>query len=215
MGLVRGLRGGLETVTAVYADNMSYDIDWAMDWSASDDGHTRLDNSWVGDAWREGVAGGMRDWLNQDIKGLYDPFNLTPDMVQAGPFSGLATGARTVVREVGLGARIAYSFARHHLLPTYLGRVIGIQSKVLALVPLHMHKAYHVLVSQNMQRILRCPGFSASRDTWRLWAKENPAKMKEILPTLKKLTGKFEKLYGVEGLVKGLEQAIAEAFSIE
>jgi hypothetical protein len=219
MGLIRGLRGGLEMVTAVYADNMSYDIDWAQDWSASDDGHTRLDNSWVGDAWREGVAGGMRDWLNEDVKGLYDPFNLTPNIVQAGAFSeGAGAVARTVVREVSgisRAARLAYSFAKHHLLPTYLGRVIKLQSKVLANIPAYMHKAYHVLVSQQMQKLLGCPAFNAGIEEWRVWAKRNPGKAKQLIPTLTKLNKQFEKLYGIKGLVEGLEQAIAEAFSVE
>jgi hypothetical protein len=100
-------------------------------------------------------------------------------------------------------------------LPTYLGRVIKLQSKVLANIPAYMHKAYHVLVSQQMQKLLGCPAFNAGIEEWRVWAKRNPGKAKQLIPTLTKLNKQFEKLYGIKGLVEGLEQAIAEAFSVE
>ncbi len=44
---MRGVRGGLENMTAEYAANMEDDLDWAMDWSRPDNDYSRLSNTWV------------------------------------------------------------------------------------------------------------------------------------------------------------------------
>lgn len=120
MGGVRYLRGGLESLVGEYADNLDYDIEWAQDWDAPDDWHSRLDNSWVGEAWRHGAAGGIRDWLNQDVKGLYDWFDLTPDLANAGIASGV------IERAVRIGFRYARGVARFMKVPLHALRDIDI-----------------------------------------------------------------------------------------
>ncbi len=71
MGVVRGLRGGLEAIVSVYADNQDYDLDWAMDWGLPDDWNTRTENTWVAQAWNEGVRGGLEAWLEEDVIGSF------------------------------------------------------------------------------------------------------------------------------------------------
>jgi YD repeat-containing protein len=85
MAPVRGLRGGLESMIAVYADNQEADVDWATDWSQPDDWHSRGDNSWVKDAWDDGVKGGIDEWVDNELMGLVDPFGIRemPGIVMA------------------------------------------------------------------------------------------------------------------------------------
>ena len=68
--IVQGLRGGLDFVTATYSAQLSADIDWAMDWSLPDDGHTRTSNEWVQESFNEGVSGGIYNALDEATYGL-------------------------------------------------------------------------------------------------------------------------------------------------
>lgn len=37
----------LQSVVQEYAVNLAWDVEWATDWRAPDDAHSRLDNSWI------------------------------------------------------------------------------------------------------------------------------------------------------------------------
>jgi hypothetical protein len=41
------ITGVLQALVEDYAENQSFDVDWAMDWNLPDDDHSRTDNSWM------------------------------------------------------------------------------------------------------------------------------------------------------------------------
>jgi hypothetical protein len=48
-----------------YAELQDYDADWASDWSAPDDAHSRLDNSWIDDVYAAAnINGTVDDFAN-------------------------------------------------------------------------------------------------------------------------------------------------------
>ncbi len=162
MGVVRGLRGGLEAITSVYADNLDYDIDWAQDWNAPDNWHSRNDNTWVEQAWNEGVRGGLREWVNQDVKGLYDPFNFTPDPIPAE--QAMAANVPHVAPPSGTWRLVARTingagYAAHHVISFYKNtarRAKDLEEKYGITIKLHsvdnmvgisksIHKGRHTL----------------------------------------------------------------------
>lgn len=49
------VRGAYQSLIANYAANQNWDVDWAADWSLPDEMHTRLDNSWIGEALKQGA----------------------------------------------------------------------------------------------------------------------------------------------------------------
>jgi len=56
--------GSLAALTQQYASNLEWDVNWAMDWRASDDGHSRMESSWVLEALGGGAQWGyeMSQW---------------------------------------------------------------------------------------------------------------------------------------------------------
>jgi hypothetical protein len=68
---VRGVRGGLEEMLHEYSSRLESDIDWAMDWSAPDDFHSRQDSSWAGEAFALGVAGGFEDAIDEAMESTF------------------------------------------------------------------------------------------------------------------------------------------------
>jgi hypothetical protein len=41
------ITGALQSLVEEYSMRLDFDVDWATDWNAADDWHSRLDNSWV------------------------------------------------------------------------------------------------------------------------------------------------------------------------
>ena len=41
------ITGVLESLVTEYSVNLEWDVDWAMDWEAPDDAHSRVDNRWI------------------------------------------------------------------------------------------------------------------------------------------------------------------------
>lgn len=66
----RGVRGGLESMISQYSLNMEVDLDWAMDWSQSDDMHSRNSSAWVHESFRMGMAQGVADGINDLLSDL-------------------------------------------------------------------------------------------------------------------------------------------------
>jgi hypothetical protein len=58
------LRGAMESMIGDYAANQDEDADWAEDWSTEDDGHSRLDNSWVATSFELGAWNGLIEELD-------------------------------------------------------------------------------------------------------------------------------------------------------
>jgi hypothetical protein len=58
----------LRSMVEAYASNQDWDVDWAMEWSARDDEHSRLDNRWITLAMLMGAAEHFfgDDWLDDD-----------------------------------------------------------------------------------------------------------------------------------------------------
>ena len=107
---VRGLRGGLENMIANYAANMEADLDWAMDWSQADNAHSRMENTWVGEAFSEGMSAGVSGALNDAFSdmtwGLWPGGDDSeeggggPAMAAGGPFKQAAKGVSNAVKKV-------------------------------------------------------------------------------------------------------------------
>jgi hypothetical protein len=58
------IAGAVAALTQQYASNLEWDVNWAMDWRASDDGHSRMESSWVLEALGGGAQWGyeMSQW---------------------------------------------------------------------------------------------------------------------------------------------------------
>jgi hypothetical protein len=78
---------------------MEDDIDWAMDWSQPDDWHSRLDGSWVGETFREGMWEGASEALLDFV----DPLG----MRRLGGDSSTQPMAGNVTNLIKLGYRAA------------------------------------------------------------------------------------------------------------
>jgi Restriction endonuclease fold toxin 9 len=57
------IRGMLNAMITDYAENLMWDVEWAGDWSLSDDDHSRGDNSWVDMA----IGRGLRSAFDIDL----------------------------------------------------------------------------------------------------------------------------------------------------
>jgi len=115
MGAIRTLRGGVENMITTYAMNLELDVDWAMDWSQSDDWHTRGDNLWVAESFKEGMWGGLQDWLNEDVMGLIDPFGIGGIDFDLGP---MATRTPRSWNRAAIAANATGKVA-HHVITMY------------------------------------------------------------------------------------------------
>ncbi len=200
-----------------YADNESWNAEWAGDWSLPDDWHTRTNNAWLGEILQQHAESWIKDTIDP-FSAWEDLWDLGVDLLGGGDqfMAGSASVTRQAVRTIRVGGRVVRGLAHlHHLLPKYLGRILRIQSKVVARVPVALHGAYHVFVSRGMTRLLGCPAFTAPRDAWRVWAEANPSKLRRVLPTLKRLTKDFERRHNVSGLSEGMKQAIEESFDLD
>jgi hypothetical protein len=119
--VLRGLRGGLENMVEGYAFRMETYLDWATDWLEPDDWHSRLDNSWIGEAFHEGMADGVREALLDFV----DPLGIrhwseddSEEPVMAGSLVQAGyRAARTVIRIRG-PARFALQAAKKLQLAT-------------------------------------------------------------------------------------------------
>lgn len=49
------ITGALSSMTEQYAMNQMWDLEWALDWDAGDDWHTRGNNDWVTTSWMRGI----------------------------------------------------------------------------------------------------------------------------------------------------------------
>jgi hypothetical protein len=49
------IRESLKAMLDDYAENLMWDIEWALDWSLPDDHHSRMDNAWIGAALGRGL----------------------------------------------------------------------------------------------------------------------------------------------------------------
>jgi YD repeat-containing protein len=85
------VQGALTSLVSQYAEHQEWDVEWALDWSAGDDWHSRLDNSWVNVAMAQGV---------------YDAFRIGVGEYSFNPLDAFASGS------VGGGTRAAKSAAR-------------------------------------------------------------------------------------------------------
>jgi hypothetical protein len=103
---LRGVRGGLESMTFQYAQNLEDDIDWAMDWSQPDDWNSRMSSKWVYESFEEGMSGGFRDGINEAISNM--TFGLWPTddgPAMAGVGNAVAGAARSTIRFTAANAR--------------------------------------------------------------------------------------------------------------
>ncbi len=80
---VASVRGGLENMVGEYGRNMEDDVDWAMDWSRGDDEHSRGDNSWVDESFREGLISGAKRQALEEMWALIDPTGLVEEAIDA------------------------------------------------------------------------------------------------------------------------------------
>ena len=92
------------------------DVEWAMDWGAADDGHSRLDNDWV------------EVLMDQFVEG---------EVTVSG---ALMAGKGTTVDMMWSAGRGADRFARaelHHIIPKFMG---GLPDGALARIPRDLHR---------------------------------------------------------------------------
>ena len=65
------ISGALEALVTEYSDRLSYDVDWATNWEAEDQWHSRLDNRWVTVALGRGLHSAF-DFFGYNPLGEYD-----------------------------------------------------------------------------------------------------------------------------------------------
>ncbi|MBL0870875.1 MAG: hypothetical protein IBJ18_09900 [Phycisphaerales bacterium] len=68
---IRGIRGGLAEMTSQYGANMEADVDWAMDWSQSDNIHSRRSSDWVSESFDLGMTRGFSEAFDDLTYGLF------------------------------------------------------------------------------------------------------------------------------------------------
>jgi hypothetical protein len=102
-----------------YADRMDYDADWASDWAAPDDAHSRLDSSWIDDVYAAAnINGTVNDFAN--------PLSVSPGLSLAGITSEIADWNR-VVRGYNKVGKVG-----HHVISWYKktkARLEGVKTK--------------------------------------------------------------------------------------
>lgn len=109
MWAVGGIRGGLEEMVNQYAANMTWDVEWANDWSTGDDWHSRLDNSWVDISFAIGFYRGLMEQIRSSF--YIDELEAAYDWLMGG---GLRPG-KAVRRGVRIAGQTA-TFSAHILL---------------------------------------------------------------------------------------------------
>ncbi len=84
------LTGALEALVTDYSENLNWDVDWAGEWGASDDDHSRGDNLWIDLA----LGRGIYDAFNISIPLLdfeFNPLDLVGKRKKAGGGGGGGT----------------------------------------------------------------------------------------------------------------------------
>ncbi len=113
--VVRSLRGGLENMLEAYGANVEDDLEWAMDWSQPDDWHSRLDNSWVGETFRDGFVAGATETVVDFINpmGIHG-WGEGSDEARADASSLVRMGLRAArsVKRLAPAARLALTAAK-------------------------------------------------------------------------------------------------------
>ncbi len=144
--VVAGLRGGVEGITGGYGTRMLGDVEWAMDWSAGDDDHSRGSSLWVADSFELGMRDGFRQGLAMVLDDL--SFGLWPDSGE--PAYAAAGGG--AARSAGKAVHAAAKMHRHHLVPQFVSRLLSnqITTKLLN-VPSSIHYQYHAHINRAMR----------------------------------------------------------------
>ena len=158
-----------------YADNESFNADWASDWSLADDWHTRGSNEWIQDVYD--AAG-----VNSTVDGYASLNPLPPPDLTMGSASG-------VVKTIRLGGKLLSRGWKHHVLPKYLGRILGKSSNLLVRLPKRLHVKGADAVHKHIDKAIRAidkdaPLMNSRREAWERWAKDkNAAQIQAVIET--------------------------------
>jgi hypothetical protein len=193
-----------------YAENMDFDAEWASDWTLPDDMHSRMSNAWIDDI-----------YTDADIDFEVNSF----------PAYAFAGKGGTVVNLVHNGIKITRKASRflHHVLPKYLGRILGQSSKVLAAIPRALHQPYHNYVSRGMHEAedlmvgtMRFPHMNAPIRVREAWINEcrragifDSVMRDRIVGNLRRLTSEFSITNHLGGLVEALDDVLKELSLLE
>jgi hypothetical protein len=169
-----------------------------------------LDNSWINDIYNDAD-------IDSEV-------NTYPAYVVAGRKG-------TTIDLVHLGVKVTQKVEHflHHVLPKYLGRILGKTSEVLARMPASLHQGYHNYISRGMHAAedlivdtMHFPNMNAPRREMTAWingcrgAGIADAVMKgRIVGNLRRLTGEFATANRLEGLVEALDDVFKDLGLLE
>jgi len=103
------ITGALQALVEDYSANLAFDVDWSMDWSLSDDDHSRTDNTWI---WLA-LARGVYDAFNIGLPGSdssVNPLDYVGKRTSGGGRAGRsrAKNGHTIHTKKGQGAHVRY-----------------------------------------------------------------------------------------------------------
>ncbi len=164
----RTIQGVVNNVFVGFAATQSLDADWATDWS-------RPDSDFSGSA-----ATGSRREATEGTEG--DGLACAVDIL-----SGLKRTIQIGGKAVGRGGNW------HHVIPKYLGKIIG-NSGLLVKLPVKFHKKYHAA----LDRVLRgmdIPHMRAPLEKWAIWIQKVGLRkgIRMIKQGLREATAEFSK----------------------
>ncbi|MFN9974697.1 MAG: hypothetical protein ACK58T_32880 [Phycisphaerae bacterium] len=153
-----------------YADNESFNADWASDWSLPDDWHTRGDNSWIQDVY---------DGAN--VNGAVDSYALIDPV----PEYMMGRSGSVIRASVSIGGKLLTGIA-HHAFPQYMAKLLKRSSNIVFELPHKFHtgkggQAIHAFIDRALAAY-GAPHMRASRDQLAKWVKKvGPEKAVEIM----------------------------------
>ena len=175
-------------LSSQYAENQEHDALWSDDFTLSDGWSTREDASWVAEI----LSRNVEEYLN-------DRLGLAGHLVQGGKARYTMLLGRTMSR---------VNVRMHHVLPQYLARALGKQSKVLGEIPLDLHQKYHRRLDVALRRIGMPPMNTRDQERLREWVDNGDDKRsQDVINIIKQETANFGREHKLEGLMPALRAA--------
>jgi hypothetical protein len=195
-------------LTSVYSENLSFDVDWAMDWSQGDDWHSRLDSSWIARVYNDAR-------IDDAVNGQLDPTGGLGEYILSSGRND-AVEMATLLYKGRLITSLAGKFHLHHVLPRYFRYIIDRSSNFGVRIPDGLHRHYHEYVSREMANRLGSPYMRSGQAKWQDWLEREAVRryggnisavqdeVKRMLQTLTDEWGNKNGLPGLGDCLKGL-----------
>lgn len=129
------VQGMYQELGSQYAQNLSWDVDWATNWDLPDDAYTRLDSGWVDDALTLGAIKGILDFVDLELpaefEDAWDQFTSTnASMARGGGSTRAAKARRAATRAISAGPTKVLNIDGHEI-KTFKARINGRNTRLV------------------------------------------------------------------------------------